>query len=282
MPEEDVQGGPVETNDVAAGNVNESTTDNGGGSSTGESLNPAWSSLVEKLPSSLLPVITPELKSWDEKFQQQLQQVHSQYEPYKELIDNQVPAENLQQAWQMFNLMNENPQLVFDQMKEFYGFGQDGQGQQEQQPNNPEEENGFDFNNPEADITQHPKFQELAQNQQMLAQFLVEQQQQEASKQAEVQIESEISSITEKYPFINELQLIQLAMGGNMTLTQAAEQLNAQREAWLTESRRPAPQVFSGGGSVPAQQQPDPTKMSSSERRATVAAILQAQAEGNS
>lgn len=279
--DEDVQGGPVESNDAAAGNNVESTTSNGGGSETSESLNPAWNSLLEKLPGALHPMVTPELKSWDQKFQEQLQQVHSQYEPYKPLIENQVPAESLQQAWQMFNLMNENPQLVFDQMKEYYGFGQDGQGPQEQQPNNPEE-NGFDFNNPEADITQHPKFQELAQNQQMLAQFLVEQQQQEATKQAEAQLDQEISTVKEKYPHLDELQLLQVATGGNMSITQAAEQLNAMREQWLTESRRPAPQVFSGGSTVPAQQQPDPTKMSSKQTRETVAAILQAQAEGNS
>ena len=278
--DEEVVGGPAEVNDVAAGN--QESTDNTGGSGTGESLNPAWSPLLEKLPSSLHPMVTPELKSWDQKFQEQLQQVHSQYEPYKQLIDNQVPADTLQQAWQLFNLINENPQLVYDQMGQYYGLG--GQGQQEQQPNNPnpEEEPGFDFNNPEADISQHPKFQELMQNQQMLAQFLVEQQQQEASKQAEVQIESEISAVKEKYPYLNELQMIQLAMGGNMSITQAAEQLNAQRESWLTESRRPAPQVFSGGGSVPAQQGIDPTKMNSTQTRAAVAAILQAQAEGNS
>lgn len=272
--EPEVAGGPAEVNNEALGNTQDSTV---GESGTEESMNPAWSPLLDKLPASLHPLVTPELKSWDTKFQEQLQQVHSQYEPYKEFVDNKVPAETMQQAFELYNLINTNPQLVFDQMKQYYGFGGE-QGPQEQ--GNEPQEQALDINDPDFDITQHPKFQELMNNQQMLAQFLVSEQEQKATQAAEAQLDTELKSVKETYPHLDELQLLQTAVGGNMSVADAAKQLNAQYEAWLTQSKRPVPKVFGGGGQLPQQEQPNPAKMSSKETRSTVAAILQAQAEG--
>lgn len=276
--ENEVTGGPADVNDAAAGSQVESTdqsssggeSDNGGGG-----YNPAWNNLMEKLPSSLHPLVTPELKSWDEKFQQQLQQVHSQYEPYKQFAEQQVPAEQLAAAYDLFNLINTNPQLVYDNLAEFYGFG--GQGQEgaennQGQPNGNEET--FDFNNPEVDITQHPQFKELAENQQALAQFFVQQQEQERIAQAEQQIEAELAQVKEKYPNIDELLIFQTATGGNMTLSQAADMLNHQYETMLQQSRQPAPRVFSANGGIPAQQPIDPAKLDSKSTKSLVADIL--------
>jgi cell division protein ZapA (FtsZ GTPase activity inhibitor) len=222
-------------------------------------------------------MVTPTLRDWDNKFKEQLQQVQSQYEPYKPFLDNQVPPEALEQAYGLYNLINENPELVFKQMQEFYGFGDQGQAAGSE---NEGEEETFDFNSPEADITQHPKFQELLQNQQMLAQVLVQKDEQERYGQITNEIETELAGIKEKSPDIDELMLFQLAVGAGITLTQAAEQLGNFTEHVRTESRRPAPNVFSGGG-VPAQQIPDPAKMSDKETKQTVAAILAAQAQAN-
>lgn len=275
--ENEVTGGPVEVNDAAAGNSE--PTENTGGEQTsetsGDSVNPAWSSLLEKLPSSLVPLVTPELKSWDEKFQQQLQQVHSQYDPYKPFIEQQVDPEALQQAYDVYRLMNENPQFLYEQMGQYYGFS--GQGQQEA-GNNPQgenpEESTFDWNDPEVDITQHPKFQELFENQQVLAQFLVQQQEQEKLAQAEQQVEEELATVKEKYPQLDELLIFQTATGGRMSLTQAAELLNHQYESMLAQSRQPAPRVFSANGGLPAQQVPDPAKLDSKATKSLVADIL--------
>lgn len=275
--EEEVTGGPAEVND-AAGDQNVSTDT--GGTGTEESLNPAWNPLLEKLPSSLHPLATPVLRDWDKNFQNEIQKVHSQYEPYKGFVDQKVDPVQLQQAYELFNLMNTNPQLVYENMGQYYGFSQQEQGQTDQ-GNNTGQQESFDFNNPDVDITQHPKFQELMQNQQMLAQYLVSEQEQRANAAAQQQLDKEWSGITQKYPHLDELEVYQFATGGNMTLTQAAEQLNSRREAWLAESQRPAPKVFGGNGNgTPAAQQPDPTKLNSHDRRALVAQILAAQREG--
>lgn len=278
--EPEVSGGPAEVND-AAGDIGQ-PTDTGAQESQTESINPNWQPLLEKLPSEFAPLVTPQLKEWDAKFQQQLQQVHSQYEPYKQFAEQQVPAEQLEQAYNLFNLINTNPELVFQQMQEFYGFG--GQGQED--PNNPgqqaaDPEGEFDFNSPDVDIMKHPKVKELFENQQALAQHFVQTQEQERLAQAEKEIEAELTPIKEQYPHIDELMLFEVATGGRMSLTQAAEQIHAQYEAMLAQSRQPAPRVFSANGGLPAAQQPDPRKLNSTGTQDLVAQILaQSQSEG--
>lgn len=266
-------------NDAGLGNP-EPTDNSGGQESQAESTNPAWQPLLDKLPSEFVPLVTPQLKEWDTKFQEQLQQVHSQYEPYKPFLEQQVPAEQLEQAYNLFNLINTNPELVFQQMQEFYGFG--GQGQED--PNNPGQQAGeqeFDFNSPDVDIMQHPKVRELFENQQALAQHFVSQQEQERIAQAEQQIEAELTEVKAKYPNVDELLIFEVATGGRMTLSQAAEQINAQMEAMLAQSRQPAPRVFSAVGGLPAAQQPDPRKLNSTGTQDLVAQILaQSQSEG--
>lgn len=270
-----IEGGPAEVNEAAAG-TNTEPTDNGGQETGGESINPNWTPLLEKLPSSLHPLVTPQLKEWDGKFQEQLQQVHSQYDPYKPFLEAKVPAEQIEQALNFFNLVNTDPQFIYEQLAEFYGYG--GQGQED--PSNPGGQQGqgaeetFDFNNPDIDIMQHPKVKELFENQQALAQHFVQTQEQERLAAAEAQIETELSQVKEKYPNIDELLIFQTATGGNMTLTQAAEMLNHQYEQMLQQSRQPAPRVFSATGGLPAQQAPDPKKLNSQGTQDLVEQIL--------
>ena len=274
--EQDVNGGTAEVND-AAGVESQPTEQSGANEPQGDSLNPAWSPLLEKLPSEFVPMVTPTLKEWDTKFQEQLQQVHSQYEPYKQFAEQQVPAEALEQAYNLFQLMNSDPQLVYQQMQEFYGFG--GQGQEDPLTNPGQqavEGEPYDFNSPDADIMQHPKVKELFENQQALASYFVNQQEQERVAAAEKQIETELTEVKQKYPNVDELMLFEVATGGNMTLSQAAEQIHAQYEAMLAQSRQPAPRVFSANGGLPAAQQPDPRKLNSVGTQDLVAQILAA------
>lgn len=274
----------------AAAEVTDSTpdnpepTDNGGQDTGGDSLNPAWSPLLEVLPTEFHSMVTPTLKEWDGKFQEQLQQVHSQYEPYKPFVDNHVPADQIEQALNVYNLINTNPELIYQQMQEFYGFGAGGQGQEDPNSSGQQQAAGgddpFDINSPDADIMQHPKVKELFENQQALAQFFVQQQEQEKLAAAEQQIEAEIATVKEKYPNLDELLIFQTATGANITLTEAADRLNAQYEQLLAQSRQPAPKVFSANGGLPAQQQPDPRKLNSTSTQDLVAQILASQKEG--
>ena len=115
---------PVEDNSGAeVSSVLESSTSSD--SNEGSGLNPAWNPLLEKLPTSLHPLVTPELSKWDKNFQTKLQEVQSGYKPYeayKEFVDAGVPVDQLQKAQHLYSLLKENPEFIYNQLKDFYGF----------------------------------------------------------------------------------------------------------------------------------------------------------------
>ena len=115
---------PVEDNSGAeVSSVLESSTSSD--SNEGSGLNPAWNPLLEKLPTSLHPLVTPELSKWDKNFQTKLQEVQSGYKPYeayKEFVEAGVPVDHLQKAQHLYSLLKENPEFIYNQLKDFYGF----------------------------------------------------------------------------------------------------------------------------------------------------------------
>lgn len=252
----------------------------GGGDNTGSSeggINPNWNTLLEKIPSGLHPMVIPQLKEWDTKFQEQLHQVQSQWDPYKDLVKD-IPPETLQQALGFYRMTEQNPRAVYDQMREFYNFGDSGQGQEGQPADNqsPEVDLGeFD------DITQNPKFQELLQNQEAMAQLLVGQYQQQEEARIEAQVEADMAKVLEGNPQFNneqsQIMLYRIAAASGVTLLEAAEQLKGYVNEQVTASQRPAPQVMGGtSSSIPAAPATDPTKLSGQETRNLVADILRA------
>src|SRR5216117_1810141 len=60
--------------------------------------NPAWDGLLGKLPSQYHQAILEDLKSWDQNYNTGIQKVHSQYEPWKPFIENQVEPDEVNNA----------------------------------------------------------------------------------------------------------------------------------------------------------------------------------------
>ncbi len=258
--------------------VGESTQ--GGDTSQQEAaINPAWNKMLEGIPSSLHPMVTPHLKEWDSNFQKKLHEVQSQYAPFDAFKD--TPPEQLQGALDFYRVMESNPEAVYQQMQEFYGFGGGDQGQQAQDDSGDAEE--FDIEGD--DILQHPKVQELLQNQEVMAQFLVQQQEQEQYAQFEEQIDSEVSTILEANPdFDDEDQtlMFQIAAASGISLTDAAKQVNGHNANIAQRSAAPkAPSVMGANGFVPAAQNVDPTKLDGKGTRALVADLLNQAREQN-
>lgn len=269
---DDAATSPVEDNSGAeVSSVLESSASSD--SNEGSGLNPAWSPLLEKLPTSLHPLVTPELSKWDKNFQTKLQEVQSGYKPYeayKEFVDAGVPVDQLQKAQHLYSLLKENPEFIYNQLKDFYGFDAEGQGQSQ-------DEEVFDYSSPDADISQHPKFKELMENQQRMEQFLQSEHQTRQMQEAEQQIEKELASIKASNPDVDELRVIQTAMATGQNLTEAAKIVAAQDEAVLLRSRQNPPAVMSSHGGIPAPEPTDPRKLNNTDTRNLVASILKAQ-----
>ena len=209
----------------------------------GTGMNPAWNDLLGSLPSSLHSQITPHLSKWDQGVQQKIQQVHSQYEPYKFLLENKVQPQQINYAMGVLRAIEERPQEVLQALQAYVGIddSQEEQGQFDQ-PNDAEEL---------PEWRQDPEFQRLNGLVETMAQLLVQQRQNEVQTQADVELENEINSAKEQFgDFDEEWVLTKLYNNPNMELGDAVKAYKDFEKGILARSRKPGPPVMGSGGSV--------------------------------
>jgi hypothetical protein len=220
--------------------------------------NPAWAPLYEVLPSQLHSQVRPVLEQWDKgtqaKFNEYGDQL-KQYEPYKNLVDNQIPADYIEQAVQIAQLIDADPKAFMQQLQSIFGDQQPQtpQGQpapQQQQQQTPTDENLFDEK--PFDITSDPRFQELAKNQDILANYLATQAQANDAAQADAMLNSELQSLQQKYGEFDERYVITLGASG-MDLEAAVQQYQdiVGKAQNTPRSDANVPSIISPSGSVP-------------------------------
>jgi hypothetical protein len=261
--------GTSEANGQAAPTGDSQPKDTSGG------RNPAWSSLLDKLPSEFHSLIEPDLKSWDENFQNSLtkkaDEVQSRYSPYSFLVDDEVPPENVQASLQLMAMIEADPKAFYDKMGEYYK-DQWGQGQEVSQGSSEPEFSLDGSDEKEFDVTQHPKFQELAQNQEALATYLAQQIEKENEAKAEKELEAEEARLKDQYGEYDQEFVYSYAVQNEVPLEDAVKKFVALRDQFRSAPRASdsAPGVFSPSGGVPSSQ-PQPGKLSDRETRALVA-----------
>lgn len=225
------------------------------------SINPNWKEALDILPDEFLRgKLTPVFEKWDknnnsrfEKVQQEL----SQYSPYKPLIENKVPFEELQQAYQLRNEIANNPQGVLERLAQHMGIdisqlvkGEQGQGLEEINPEEPVD----------------PRILEMQRTQEAqnayLAQIHAERQAIEAEKQETLffnETKAELDKLTATYGDFDRNRVVAEALrlseatGKPVDLEEGVKSLRAYEDEVIKRSaNRNAPQVFSGGGGLPS------------------------------
>lgn len=253
-------------------------------------LNPAWNEVLEPLPQEFHKQIMPKLQAWDDNFAK----VQSEYAPYKPLLENKVPFENIQKAFQLVDLINSNPRAVYDSLGQRFGFNT-GQGQQQIEDNN--EPDPQDVGNPadqEFDITKHPQFIALQQQVEQFNQFqqnqmnAVQQQQEEARIQQEIDgefraLEAKTGPLAQdvKAEIIRRAVAIGDARGDGTFLIEEGYQDYANWVQKVRNSRanNTAPKVMPGNGGQPNQKK-SYGQMTDDERVDRIALMAQKLAEG--
>lgn len=232
--------------------------------------NPAWKDLLASVPDSLHHVITPHLQKWDQGVQsrfQQLQQDNSVYEPYKELIDNQVDPQSIQQAMAVMAMINDNPDQFFKEMQTFYK--DDPRFAQQQENSQGQESVDLGEQGQQFDLESDPRFQTIAQQQEIIAQYLAGQVADQEASQADVDLDTEIKALETKYGAFDEEFVFGLANAG-VDLEVAVQRY----QNLVTRSRNPVPgsnlpNVVAPGGGVPS----TATDISKLDRKGTRALI---------
>lgn len=92
------------------------------GTTQENSGHPAWQPILDALPDDALRnMVLPKLQEWDQGVQQRFQSLHSQYEPWKPVLDSATP-EVVQQALNLLQRLEDDPEFVYKSLGEAYGF----------------------------------------------------------------------------------------------------------------------------------------------------------------
>lgn len=264
--------------------------DTSGGSAPEVKDNPAWQEVYDLLPAEFHPLIQPKLKAWDDNFAK----VQSQYSPYKPFLEKNVPFEALQTSMDFANLLNSDPQAVYNELGRRFGFS--GQGQQQVEEKKPvvqeEEEPLFE----PQDLSKNPQFAQLQQAYQQLEQRIQQEDQNRQQYQLEQQTYSEINQewaqleqktgvlpqdvkaeIIRRSIFIADQkgpEAIPLLSEGYNDYAGFVSRVRNQR------ANSSAPDVMSGNGAMPSAKKPM-GKMSEDEFTDHIAEMARALSEGN-
>lgn len=251
-----------DTTGAAAGA--ETSTENGGG----ESYNPAWNPVFEKLPSEFHGMIAPTFKEWDSNFQK----VQSEYAPYKQFSEQGVQPDQIQTALQVAHLLQTNPRFVYDKMMEQYGeeWGvNSGQGAEEEEYEEGEEQNAFS-------LERDPAFQQTQAQLNAIAQFQQQQIENQARQQINAEIDRDFAKVAERYGELSQddiAMIVSVATSQNLAVPAAADKVFSFAPRQQQAAPSNLPNVVPPGGGMPAAVV-NPANLNGRETRSMVEQIL--------
>ena len=243
-------------------------------------------------------IVAPYLQKWDAHFTRKMQDVHSEYRPYKELGD----VETLSQALQFYSYLEQQPEELYKILHQ--QFGNQSQVQQ-QRPGFPSQQPGnqtqFDPSQlPEELAPIAPLFEQIsvmgqtlqtydqrfAQQQralELIGKYLTGEIQQSRQSQEDQQLAQYLDLLhKENGEFDDQFVITQvMALAGNGAPTpemweNAIKHYQSVVQQGVNRSRAPepkAPVVLNGGGST-ANQTVDVTKLDRDQTKTLVADVL--------
>lgn len=240
--------------------------------STGDvSINPAWNDALGVIPSELHSQVTPYFQQWDKNYQNSIQKVHSQYEPYKSFVDNGVDAEQLEYALGVMQAIESQPQEVLKALQAYIGEDEEEQGLNDTEDGSEE--------TPE--WLQHPEYQRLQNMVDTMAQLLVQQRESEVEQEEDAALEAEFSKAKSTHgEFDEDWVLSRMLAHPEKSVEDAVQDYKSWETSILTKARQPGPKVLGPGGSAPSSQL-DPSKLDSKGKRSLIEQMLSQAAQQN-
>lgn len=239
--------------------------------------NPNWDEMLSQIPDSFHHLITPHLTKWDQGVQQRFQQIqqdNSGYAPYKDIMEQGVDPQAIQQAMSVMGMLNDKPDQFFREMQTFYKddprFAQSDVSQGQQEYDLSEEDQQPSQYNIETD----PRFIEMKNNQDIMANFLSNQVQEKENAAEDAALDNEMTALTQKYGEYDQEYVLGLAQGG-VDLEVAVQRYHAMVNGIRTAPTPGSnlPRVVTPGGGVPSTAI-DPAAMNNSDTKSLVASYL--------
>lgn len=248
-------------------------------------FNPAWGPIRDDLGLQF-ETIQPHLSKIDKSYHDHITKVNGQYAPWKELADNGATPEQVTQAFQMLQRLNENPQEIYGALGQY--LEQQGLMPQPQEPEAPEgEELGQEY--------ESESERQLAELQSKIDQMETSQREQfeqaqlqQVQAKADQEVEQEYSSFRKAHPDLSDedWQEIQVrhyhraVAAGSRGEIPSLEDVGKEYFDFVNRIRqapRPndlAPRLPGAGGASPAPQSKSPQEFSREESQDALAALI--------
>jgi len=227
---------------------------------------------LKGVPDTQKPLIEPFVKQWDAQVTKKFQELHSQYEPYKNLGS----PETLQQAMQIYQILDQNPKAVYDMLAQEFGTqtptSEQGPGTEQQVPE------GFEGIPPQLLSRLDTQEQVL----QKLAEFVLGSQQQQQESEEDSRLQSYLDQLKQQHgEFDEDWVVMQISKGMDGDKAVAAWNTMIQDQVNKAGSGQKIPPILGGGGVVP-QETFDPKTIPSKDVRELVAGLMKnVHAEGS-
>ena len=177
---------------------------------------PAWQSILDQLPDDLQPLIRPELEKWDQSVSGKLQEARSAYEgfdPYKPLVENNVPMERIQQALWLAHQLDENPQGVVEQAIKAFDLGYVPRSEVVTPPVDDSNDEGYEDFSMES-LEKNPIFLQYKEKADKIEEALSAQQQKEEEAEAATAFEKYLTELHETHGDFDDLYVTALMSQG--------------------------------------------------------------------
>jgi hypothetical protein len=243
------------------GGLGGSTPPDGGAG--GQGINPAWEPILNHIPEDKRGEVMPHFQKWDQGYNS----LQENYKPWQRFSQAGIGPDDLEQAYGVYQALNNNP-MEFKALLESWMEESGVTPPQQQQAGNGQVTDEGDETAP-----WESKFQELQQQNELMAQVLLQNHQASIQEQEDAELDQVFSDLTEKYkqtfgsdPDPEVFEPFILAMLSNdMDPEEAFNRFTGYSEQMMAQSRRPlAPRLMGSGGSLPSSR-PDYAKMSNDQ-----------------
>jgi hypothetical protein len=229
------------------------------------------SGFLSKIPEGDRDIVGKYVKQWDAGVTRRFQDLHSKYKPYEELG---LDVETLQQAAELYSILDEDPQRIYSALREAFEEDEGSEDLSEEQ------KQGLESNPLQGTVTEmQERLDQQTQVLEAVAQYILDMQGQTQAQSEDSELEEYLGLLKEEFGEFDEKYVLTQMFHGTDGAQAVAEWQEMIQEkingASQATSGLPAAVLSSSGGSaVPVSEQQSMGSIPSKDVRALVADVL--------
>jgi hypothetical protein len=261
--------GTVEDALAAAGELNDAGVPVG---------HPAWKEILDAVPDEFHHLLTPTLEKWDKGVQQKIQDLHSEFDPFKSVVEDYEP-ETVAMALNLAEAIQADPAGALAQLQKAYGLSVGVTGEQ----GVVEDDDAVELDSA-LEGTDPAIAKQLAEQRALIEELRAERQAEQESitqEQEDAELEQMLATYIEDLHKIHgdfDEDFVITLMGNGVDGVEAVERYQGiiANAAPKVPAGATAPAVLGSGGNIPSGAV-DVTKLSPTQTQDYVAQLLAAQ-----